>query len=100
MFNASEKDKIICFKLVSGDEVIARLVQLKLETIVINSPRVVALQLGQQGNMGVMLIPLSVNSLKGDYEINNKAVVGRSSTVDPDLERQYITATTGIALAR
>lgn len=90
------------FKLVSGEEVIAR-VEANLDLsvapyVVLNKPRVITIMPQEGGKVGVALIPLSVNAVDGEYVIIAGGFIGYPQQVNPNLEKRYLSETSGIQL--
>ncbi len=107
MYIECKENELICFRLMSGEEVIGRFVKINpspsdgdSNIMVVSKPRIIAIQFGAKGELSVMLLPLSVNSIESDYEVAMDAVIGHPLKVDPDLEKQYIQTTTRIALVK
>lgn len=82
---------IVCFKLVTGDEVIAKIIETKDVGFVVNRPCTV---IPSQQGLGLMqsLISADINNnvtLKAEHIIMHGPVVS-------DIEKHYIHTTTGI----
>lgn len=88
-----QEQDIVSFKLVSGEEIIARIEKLSDDSYTVTKP--FALVPSQQG-LGLMPFVLSV-ALDAKLVINKTAVVCFSKT-DKGLASQYMQQTTGIAM--
>lgn len=90
------------FKLISGEEVIARIDPsvdiLNATHLVLNKPRVISIVPGQGGNIGVALMPLSVNAIDDEYVIIAGAFIGYPTKINPNLEKRYLSETSNIQL--
>jgi hypothetical protein len=86
-------NEIVTLKLVSGEEVIAKLIEEKTDSYVLSKPSI--LSLSQQG-VGMAPFFFTVNPDK-NVKINKSVVVAIEST-DKDFADKYIQATTGIQL--
>ena len=86
---------IVCFKIVNGDEIIAKIVEVKDEGFVVNRPCTV---IPSQQGLGLMqsLISADINTnvtLKSEHVIMHGPVI-------TDIENHYIRTTTGIQPAK
>lgn len=82
---------IVCFKVVTGDEIIAKIVEIVADGFVVNRPCTV---IPSQQGLGLMqsLISADINNnvtLKSEHVIMHGAVI-------TDIENHYIRTTTGI----
>ena len=92
-------DEIKVFKLVTGEEVITRVIKEYGDHYTLSKPRVVAIHPGPDGKVAVTLIPLLASSQDGDVQIFKSAIIGQAMSTNSEIERGYIEQTTGIALA-
>lgn len=86
-------NEIITLKLITGEEVIAKLVEEKTDVYVLSKPSI--LSLSQQG-VGMAPFFFTVSPDK-NVKINRTAIIAVEST-DKDFADKYIQATTGIQL--
>lgn len=93
-------DNIVCYFLQSGQEIIGKEVSSDVEFIELAKPRVVQMQLMPNGNLGVALLPFSVNAMEENVMIYRSSIVGLSMKVKTELENKYIEETTGLVLAQ
>jgi hypothetical protein len=93
----SEEVKV--FKLITGEEMIARVTDETVTSITVDRPRVVAIMPNPNGQMGVTLIPLFASNQEGKAILERSAIAATSCEVNSELEKSYISQTTGIALA-
>lgn len=89
------------FKLYSGEEVVASLIEEVDTGFTVSKPMVIQLVPQGGGQMGLMLIPWVV----GNQNINvtiNKNVMSVTHPIEPakEFEDQYLQQTSGIALAK
>jgi hypothetical protein len=84
---------IVSIKLITGEEVIAKLVEDSVMSYKISKPVILS-----STSKGMAFVPyLLTVSMDKDLVINKHAVVALSAT-DKDFANQYIQSTTGIAL--
>lgn len=90
-----DANDIVCFKIVSGEEIVAKVVEEQENGFVINRPCTV---IPSQQGLGLMQSLIS-----GDINSNitlNKSHVIMHSPVITDIENHYIRTTTGIQPAK
>lgn len=91
-----EAGDIITIKLMSGEEVVAKLIENREDTLVVSKPRAVV-NLPQKGiGLGPFVFTIPQND---DVEIFKKNVVCFGET-EGDMARQYTQGTTGLTLPR
>jgi hypothetical protein len=83
----------ITIKTTAGEEIVARLVELKPNSYVISKP--LAVMAGPQG-LGLGPVCFTVNP-ETKIEINGHAVLFAAKT-DSEMAKQYVSSTTGIQL--
>jgi len=90
---------VISFKLLSGEEVMGRLVE-ELDTI-IKLEKVRSVQMVQQGpqQMGMAIIPYSATNIDGVIPFRKTALSTDPMTPSDETEKLYMQQTTTIALA-
>jgi hypothetical protein len=86
-----ETGDIVCFKLVTGDEIVAKIVEVLGEGFLINRP--CTLIPGPQG-LGLMQSLISAD-INNNVTLKNEHII-MHSTVITDIENHYIRTTTGI----
>ena len=93
-------DKIVIFKLISGEEVIGRMGDTTEDNrIVLSRPRAVAVTQGSApGQMGIALVPFLASNPDGDIAVAQDHIMATAAPTK-ELEDGYIQQTTGIALA-
>lgn len=87
---------VVCLKMSNGDELIARAVEGSIGAY--SHVMQVFVQQGQDGRMGMGMMPY-MHTLKSDrvrFNENHILVIG---DVDPDIEKNYLQRTSGIALS-
>jgi len=93
-FNYSAND-VVDFKLTSGEELIARIVEDRTEAYVLNKP--MALINTPNGGLGMMPVPIASNHT--DPVVLNKHAVAFHCKCEQSLSSQYLEKTTGLTLA-
>ena len=88
-------NEIVCFKMVNGDEIVAKIVESTPNGWVINKPCTVVPS--QQG-LGLIQTLFSADINK-NVELKSEHVMMHSATLKA-LEDHYITTTTGIAVGK
>lgn len=89
------KGDVISFKLTSGEEIIARLDEVRSDEFIILKP--MALINTPQGGLGMMPVPLALNH---DLPaMLNKHAVAIHGRCQQDIASQYLEKTTGLAIA-
>lgn len=89
-----EAGDILCFKIATGEEVVAKLIEEKADGYVVSKPCTV---IPSQQGLGLMQ-----SLMCADININttlNKSAVIMSGPVIKDIENHYIRTTTGIETA-
>ena len=91
--------KVISFKLLSGEEVMGRLVGEVDTTITLEKVR--GVQMVQQGpqQMGMAMIPYSATVIDGEIPFYKSAMSTTPMTPSAETEKLYMQNTTSIALA-
>ena len=84
---------ILCFKLSNGEEVVAKLVEEKLDCFVITKPCTIVPS--QQG-IGLMQTLIS-GELNTNISLNKMHIIMHSPVIS-DIEKHYIKTTTGLQL--
>jgi len=82
---------IVCFKVVNGDEIIAKIVEVTDTGFVVNRPCTV---IPSQQGLGLMQSLISAD-INNNVELKNQHVI-MHGTVITDIENHYIRTTTGI----
>ena len=89
--NKYDKDAIVSFKIVNGDEIVAKIVEETADGFVINKPTTV---MPSQKGLALMQ-SLFTSDLNKNITLDKKHVMMHSPTVK-DVEDYYIQTTTGI----
>jgi len=87
------------FKLISGEEVIAEVVQQLQPTWTIRKARGLHIQQTQAGHIGIGMIPWLAGNVEGEVEIRETALMTNPYDPEANLEKEYLQQTTGIAIA-
>ena len=94
-FNYSNGD-VVTFKLMSGEELISRVIEDRTETYILNKP--MTLINTPNGGLGMMPIPISGNPQ--EPIVLNKHAVAIHSKCESELASQYLEKTTGLTIAK
>ena len=88
---------VFCFKLVTGEELIAEVVEEQEETIVLKKVRVVMPYQTEKGT-SVTVVPYAFANIDGEKEFNNADFI---TAYEPEIqiEKLYLQATTGLDIA-
>lgn len=89
-----EKDDILSFKLVNGDEVVAKLVEEGTDYYMVSKPTTV---IPSQQGLGLVQ-SLFTGNLEKNVKLEKKHIMMHSKTIK-DVENHYIKTTTGIETA-
>jgi len=91
-------EKVIAIKLVSGEEIISRVKERNDTFLVLDRPNMIGLA-PAQGGMGIsiQLMPWMASNQDGDITVFVEHIVAET-TPDAELEKGYLTRTSGIAL--
>lgn len=87
-----ELDKIYTFKLTSGEELVAKVLELSDNNIIISDP--VSIAPGPGGGLG--LVPSLFTAKQHGHVTLNTNCVTLIANVDENVETKYIQATTGL----
>jgi hypothetical protein len=82
---------IVCFKISNGDEIIAKIVEVKDTGYIVNKPCTV---IPSQQGLGLMQSLIS-GDINTNITLNNSHVIMHSPVIK-DIENHYIQTTTGI----
>lgn len=92
VFNSKyEKDQIVTFKIVNGDEIVAKVVEETDDAFVLAKPTTV---MPSQQGLGLMQ-SLFTSDLNNDIRLNKIHVMMHAPTIS-DVQNHYIKTTTGI----
>ena len=89
--NKYEKDDIISFKIVNGDEIVAKIVEETENTFIVNKPCTV---MPSQQGLG-LLQSLFTSDLDKNITLDKKHVMMHAPTIK-NIQNHYIKTTTGI----
>lgn len=87
---------VVCLKLSNGDELVAR--EVCPEKYTYSHVMQVFVQQSQDGRMGMGMLPY-MHTLKGDVISIAPAHIVVQADVDPDIEKNYLQRTSGLALS-
>lgn len=82
-------------KLINNEEVIAKVTE-KRDVLELVNPMIL-MQLNQNGQVGVAMVPWSMSGKCDSVEISHKSIIAIMEPID-DVEKNYIQATTGITI--
>lgn len=89
----------VILKLVSGEEIIAKIVEEMETTLVLESARSLLVQPTGPGQMGIAMLPWMATNPDGEVDIRLQDIMVRSDDVPKQLEDGYLQQTSGIAIA-
>jgi hypothetical protein len=89
--NKYEKDQVVSFKIINGDELVAKIVEETDDAFVINKPTTV---MPSQQGLGLMQ-SLFTSDLNKNIRLSKSHVMMHAPTIK-DVENHYIKTTTGI----
>lgn len=89
----------IAMKLVSGEEVIARSIEHTTDAVTVSHVRTIGLQQANaQGDVGIGMMDYILSNKDVQISINRSAIVA-TFDMAPEVERAYLSNTSGIQLA-
>lgn len=94
--------KLICVKLVTGEEIIARLgpeVLEKDDYINVEKPRRLVIAQTGPNQMGLQMIPWIIIDPNGTYPIHTSHIVTPVYNIPSDVEKSYIQQTSDLVIA-
>jgi hypothetical protein len=94
-FNYSNGE-VVTFKLITGEEIISRIIEDRTETYILNKP--MSLLNTSNGGLGMMPIPIAGDSK--DPIVLNKHAVAIHTRCEQELASQYLEKTTGLTIAK
>lgn len=90
--------KVLSLKLLSGEELVARVVEQTATEFTVDSPQVLQFQQKGNGQLGLAFVPWTLsNPEASDIKIPT-AMVMASFVPSPTVEKQYLAQTSRIAL--
>lgn len=91
--------KIIAFKILSGEEIIGRIESDDEDTLTLSKARVIQMvQTGPQ-TMGMAMVPFMASNVDGEIPFKKSAIITEPVTPSEESEKPYMQQTTSIALA-
>jgi hypothetical protein len=93
--------KVINFKLVNGDEIIAQLVPTyeDLDFIVVDSPRALQFNSHADGRVGAAFVPALVLGNDKGIKVYKNSISLYTDSVGAEYEKHYLQSVSGIQLA-
>ncbi|MEM2159419.1 MAG: hypothetical protein QXN55_00505 [Candidatus Nitrosotenuis sp.] len=70
-----QEAQVMCYKLSTGEEVLAKTLRVNDTVVLIQKPRVLIITRGQDGNVGLALAPLIKCSPDSDMFLNSEHIV-------------------------
>ena len=80
--------EIVCFKIIGGDDIIAKVLDDAIDHFVVENPAAIVLQRGQDGQVGVGLAPWLPFAEGGRVTIAKSALAARCD-IDTNLRNEY-----------
>lgn len=94
------RNEIRVFKLLSGEEIVGKVVKKDKEGLVIEKVRTLSLSAtGEQGKVGMNLIPFMFTCMDGEIVFPESSILCKPRKVDDNLEKFYLEQTTGLSIA-
>ena len=87
------------FKMMSGEEIIARIENETDERLTIIKPRTIAITPVGPGQAQLSLIPYVASDPDGEFDIPKTAIMCIIDLSNPELEKGYLEQTSGIVLS-
>jgi len=91
--------KVINFKLVNGDEIIARLRENHADHYVVDSPRALQFQDRGNGQFGAQFVPALVLGVDTGIKVYKNSISLYTENVGAEYEKHYLSSVSGIQLA-
>lgn len=91
--------KIINFKLISGEEIIAKLDDEMEEKLVISDPRVLTFQDHGDGRVAASFVPPLVLGSDKEISVGKHAISMYTFNITAEYEKRYLESVSGIQLA-
>jgi hypothetical protein len=93
---------VMCYKLSTGEEILARTVKVNDTVVLIQKPRALIIARGQDGNVGLALAPLIKCSPDSDMFLNAEHIVLTipESNLPKDVIDSYLQEVSGIQFAQ
>lgn len=94
------RNEIHVFKLLSGEEIVAKVVKRDKEGLILEKVRTLSITpTGEQGKIGMNLIPFMLTCMDGEIVLPESSILCKPRKVDDNLERYYLEQTTGLSIA-
>ena len=87
--------EVISLKLSTSEELVARIVERKEDSIVLDRPRAIGLTQSSDGSVGMQLIPFMASNQDGTITVFNNHIVAET-TPTKELENGYLNQTSAI----
>jgi len=91
--------QVVNFKLVNGDEIIAKLIRTDETYIVVDQPRALQIQDRGNGQFGAQFVPALVLGKDRDIIVYKNSISLYTENVGDDYEKHYLQSVSGIQLA-
>ena len=92
-------NKIMTFKLVSGEEIIAKVVDETEYTYIVSSPRTLSLHQTQDGRVSAGFVPSLILGNDEELYLAKSAIVMYNTNVQKEYEDRYLEVVSGLTLA-
>lgn len=79
---------VLCFKMMNGDDVLAKVISDCTNSIVVENPAAIVIQRGQDGKMAVGLSPYSPFAENGQMTLFKSGMAGQCN-VDVNLQNEW-----------
>lgn len=92
------ENDIRAFKLISGEELIANVIEVTDDFFMVEKPLALITNPGENGQMSIGMIPWSVADPEGTIKLHTRVIAGETSNIMKMLLDGYLQQTTGIML--
>lgn len=94
------RNEIRVFKLISGEEIVGKVVKKDKEGFVLEKVRTMSLTpTGEQGRVGMNLIPFMLTCMDGEIVFPESSMLCKPRKIDDNLEKFYLEQTSGLSIA-
>lgn len=98
MLKLNRKDEYVTFKLITGEDILGKVVETSMTTYTINKPRVLVVTADQNGQQNAALLPYMQLTKSDDIEFNTSAIIAMAPMSD-EVKPDYLRLVSGIHMA-
>lgn len=97
--DAPSPGDVVSFRLVTGDEIIGKLIMHTVDLVVVSKPVGIAMQMVNHNQAGIAFAPFQASAPDDrDFSFHTSALLYDPVKVRPQLATNYLSAITGIVL--